>query len=466
MRSSRLYQRIRVDEDMTYEQMDSISSTGFNLGRREFEHARVDALMEMRFPNAEVESVEGLFRGMTKVRFLQAGATGVAALVDMKELSAPVVVKITRPGVHLKEDCLTGMLKMVCRKRAGGDYNWQNMHNEKREAAFQDLLSAIEHEKVSPHFLHTHLHRSIALRLETNIEAIATWLGARKSPKTDTSMTRALHLSVMEYGGCPAFEIATEIMTYSVQNVSMLRSMLMQVVQGLCTMVYGAHMHHNDLHLNNVLGSPTQAGYLYYMVQLVSKTPEVTPEKAAQLGTRLFRVPTHNTLYRIIDFGAATSTLFHKHDHAIMARAFDGGPQWEEAVDPSLYDLPLEMFDMARVLTDVLAIQYHWSLSGAANGAAAIETDMKAVTQWIQEAVREKGLQRIRTLHKLPPVTKANEKRVKRSIGELQAACDDHGMMLELLLALGERFGYDVTTDADAAAEMTEDNTYTLSIEI
>ena len=144
------------------------------------------------------------------------------------------------------------------------------------------------------------------------------------------------------------------------------RSMLCQVLFGVVHLET-AGIHHNDLHTNNVLGTPVDVRYLYYIVRASgaaggpagSKGRPTRPFTKKTLqdvlllepGASFLRVPTFHVLWRLADFGACTSEAFGPLDHGAMARVWRGGPRWAiRDLFPEVQRAPLHALDAVRFL--------------------------------------------------------------------------------------------------------------------
>jgi len=467
------------DEEITY-----LARTGFDIQKRQREHARTDPIIQ-RAIGRSVKDFRDIFKAAVKPpRFLQGGVYGITALMTLPGVPSPVVAKFTESPSTA--ECTKDVSRMVCRTVGGkrcGDYVWTGNTRADREIAIHGFVSAVEEMGASPHFLHTYLGAPIELQQRVSIQQVAKWLGApaAKVKKYGASGIRTLNVSVLEYGGSPMPDLIKKIISkHSVPTcVSMMRSAMAQILQAITTMVAVGNLHHNDLHVENILGSITATPFLYYQVILTSRkgrggasTSVEEAERRARANkagvvSRLFKVPTHGFMWRVIDFGHATSTdLFGEDDHAIMARSAFGGPMWPGAVDRSAKTMPLELFDAARFLDNVTSEVS--CLPREAKGILrkdidGVITGAERMAKQLRDTLPLSAVQRLQELTTEDLGTSARLRKVKEEIAKLRAASADHGLMVETFMAAAQRFGFEVN-DEDVRTEMTEENTYVLSM--
>lgn len=471
---------LRSKRGLTTEQIEYLASTGYDLARRRKEQERTTPIVEKILSN-RIRSFQDLFATTTsKPRFLQGGKYGITALVHLPGITSPLVAKFTETPYSAK--CEKQIGHMVCRvsenkESTTGRLTWTSRTDPKRERKIYKWLSDIENDGISPHFLHTYLEGSVGLTEKASIKDVATWLGAssQKAGKYGRDAIRNLSVTILEYGGASVEDVMKHIVSKtssSRRSLDMLRSCVVQVFQALATMAEVGNVHHNDCHIDNILGSATNAEYLYYQVIQVKGGRGGGAGAGASKNldvSRTFRIPTFGILYRIIDFGYATSTdLFGPLDHGIMARTADGGPMWRNAVGPETNKMPLELFDAARVLDNLLR-ELEESFPRVTRGPGEDDL-MWVIRQAMKLGKSEKQTFPIKEVHILDELnvshinTPAKMERVQKDIRNLATASDNHKLMVKLFMDTASHFGYEIS-EREARAHFHEHNTYVLVVE-
>jgi hypothetical protein len=111
--------------------------------------------------------------------------------------------------------------------------------------------------------------------------------------------------------------------------------------------MHAEFMHHNDLHMGNIVGCPTRDEYLYYILDVEE---EGSRGKSSVFHSYLFRVPTLGVIWRVLDFGMATSTEKHGPlDHGIES-CFGNSHKASAFMQD---DVPVQLFDAGRFLSDL-----------------------------------------------------------------------------------------------------------------
>ena len=468
-RGGPLWKYLAKERGLSEDQLEFLAGTGNNITKRAALHAKLDPAVR-RAIGSNLRDFTQVFEAATgKPRFLQGGVYGITALMNLPGITSPVVVKFTeKPTVSV---CKGAIGAMVCRNVHRKDlhkYQWTANIDSSRERDIYMFLSDVEAVGASPHFLHTYLGQSVTLKQEASIQKVALWLGAdkRKVSKYGSKSTTTLGVNVLEYGGITMPAIIKHVIAKESTDtgVQMVKSALTQIMQALTVMVSVGNVHHNDLHTENIMGSVTNATHLYYHVVSMSS------QAGKVLSNRLFRVPTFGMLWRIIDFGLATSTtLFGPQDHGIMARCAYGGPMWDGAVGSRgvFKDLPLELFDAARVL------------SSLQSDASYLPRTMKDKVRAMIEAIADKAIsigkkhhdtiaiRKLHTLDELEPddvSTARDVSQIQDDIKRLTKGSADHGLMAHLFMHIASGCGYEITASDSAAKQMTAENTFEFSV--
>jgi hypothetical protein len=265
---------------------------------------------------------------------------------------------------------------------------------------------------------------------------------------------RSLAIVLMEYVGQNLDPVTRDLLSRVAMRpvaIQMIRSVLCQVLHGLLTMrVVG--MRHNDLHSNNVMGMPTPATHLLYILD------DVPPSGKGDNTVRVFRVPTLGMVWRIIDFGGSSTVEAsgstgvgpYQFGHGLMARFFYAGPTHPDVQDSRVKAAPLETFDIFRLASTLIAP----SRTGRTPGEALL-------TRMVTTAKAMAGLTPARRAYamsvgkvgtmRLPPVTmlasaQATD-RVLQEVVALSRASEDTGILWDLFQWLAEDSGYSVPAD-------------------
>jgi hypothetical protein len=433
-------------------QLTHLAKTGAELTRRRAGQRAEDAVVQ-RFLPQRVRNFKDIFKGARSVHYLSNGVAGITFLVQYPGMAAPVVLKFAEtPAVG---GCHGKLLCTVFDGRPHKSYSWIGVLSTDRERKLSAVFSDIEAERDSPHFLHTFTTQSLPIEQPCSLREIARWAGAPAAKIARFDGADAIHsvsVNVLEWGGMPFADIVKDVIAKKLSDgdtVAVLRAFLAQVMQGLTVMAgAGWDLRHNDCHTENVLGALTSAPYLHYEVVVHGRLGPQTRAQDKDAVTNLyFRVPTYGVLWRIIDFGHATSCEeFGGSDHGLMARAAHGGPMWTGAVrQPLMRQMPVEVFDLARVLD-------HMYVEVGACRAQPRATIRKDILGIVEAAVafgkRNRDSIPIADVQHLPDIPKdtftvpAKQRRLAEDTATLNRAMADHGCMLQLFLRTATTFGF------------------------
>jgi hypothetical protein len=425
-------------------------------------------------------SVDSLLEGavMKTVRFLSAGAWGVTATAVIPSFTLPVVLKFAALKLHT---CCVPELPLVCALPASKsgvlacssifDMSpkwvlwWGGGDSADRELAIYAALSRMEHDGVSPHFVHSYLGAAVPLQTPTTLPEVGAWLKApaKKIEVFPTAIVKTIAVNVLEFGGVIFGDFMQKIMPYvsASQSLPALRSCLMQIFQGLLAMVSEpTMMRHNDCHIDNVLAAHTPVSYLNYQVVAFDG-----PARETVKWVRYFRVPTFGILCRIMDFGMSTSLEFGRRDHGTMARFSQGGPLWALRGDSLLANLPLEAFDAARIFENVLAVlPIFIDATVDKTLRAEISALVKAVCAQSRAVPTTKPIKAVHKYANPPRVQEINTpdklRKAQQQVDELEAAMEDHGVMTALFVTAAEMWGFECAGSEPCAGTFDEKTTY------
>jgi hypothetical protein len=476
---------LQKEGGFTSEQMDYIGSAQ-SIKDTQREHRRVDKIVRAAVRKS-VHTFTDIFKTAThKPKFLQGGKYGITALTHLPSVPVPVVIKFTeKPRVAQCEKRLGSNVCLMVDDLQRKSYEWTGMTDPVRERKMYAAFSDVAHDGASPHFLHAYLGAPVDLTKKATVQDVAAWLGADKTKVGSYGNTaiKSLQINVLQYGGPTMYKVLQAyVPKATAKAVAIVRSAITQVLQATTAMVTTMNMHHNDLHTENILGTYTSMTHLYYWVQSTNKkagTARSVQEafdrvrlgktKAPAASSRYFRVPTFGVLWRVIDFGLATSgTLFTPLDHGIMARVCWGGPMWREAAHGDLRNIPLELYDVARFLSDLTH----------SVGALPRESKNKVRTDiaWVTSRALHYGKQeefalpisevgeRISLVEPKDIRTPAHLHKVKEEIRKLANFASDHGIMAKLFMDTAAKFGFEIS-QTEAKKHMSDTNTYVLHIE-
>ncbi len=469
--ATQLREILQNKKNLTVAQVDDLASTGFDLSKRRDQQSRVDGIVARFIKTNHPKTFTDLLQAaQKKPTFLQGGVYGITALMELPGVSAPLVAKFSHSPKET--GCIAEIGPMVCVSRRNPTMlDWTARDNPARERDLYGFFSDVENLNVSPHFLHTYLAAPVTLVEGASIREIATWLGARsrKASEYPDDKSSLLSVSILEFGGVPALEIFDSVVKIAESRIqrNLVRSYMVQVFQALATMAEVADVHHNDCHMNNIIGCVTTTEYLNYQIFQVKDSP--TGGKAT-LTSRCFRVPTYGILYRIIDFGLATSTtLFGARDHGIMTRTCNGGPMWPEAVDDVTGKIPLEIFDVARVLKSLRTLAADGLIGARAAKDVSWAVDTAIGLGDANPAVSRPKRQAVNIAHRFYPglsIEGARDVSVQNSMIDLCVQMsENHRVMMDLFISTAQHFGFEITKQ-EAKATFTKENTYTLAFKV
>ena len=421
-------------------------------------HATTDPLVENHV-QLHKESVQAMLgasvEGTTK--FLNSGAWGIAATAVIPGIALPVVLKF---AAVRRSTCCMDAFPLVCADpwdkegrlactsvtdlSSGWPISWTGGNRADRERVVYEVLSHIEHDAISPHFLHVFLGASTPLQTPTTMAKLGEWLQAppAKMAKFEPGKVRELTVNVMEYGGDTFGDIIDEVLVHlpAPRCLLAIHSGMIQVFHALLAMVSDpSMMRHNDCHIFNVLVAPTRVSHLHYQVLAYTDATRTTVQ-----WVRYFRVPTFGMRCRVMDFGLATSLEFGPQDHGTMARFAHGGPQWKKALDPMLQALPLETYDAARIIQGCLDKTTHFPDRQVHN---ALKTEMATLVKEVcKQGKAVPTTKPIKEAHKFRESTVKdiqNAAKVTKQINMLQDAMVDHGVFTALFVHAAEAWGYE-----------------------
>lgn len=283
---------------------------------------------------------------------------------------------------------------------------------------------------------------------------------------------RRVSIVLMEYAGLNLDPLTNRLLHQAAMRpmaTLVVRSVLCQVLHGLLTMRF-VGMRHNDLHSNNVMGMPTPATHLLYVLE------DVVEDGVHDV--RVFRVPTLGMVWRIIDFGgsslvdtageraAGTGRGAYRFSHGHMARFFYAGPTHPDVQDARVQDAPLETYDLFRLATTLIG-----TTQGGATPAEGLLRRMLLFAKALGRAtaVRRAYTIPVRRVSAMqpPPIHLLQDARttarVLKEVVDLSRASEDTGMLWELFHWLAEDSGFSVPTDrASQGVRPTDDGPYML----
>jgi hypothetical protein len=422
------------------------------------------------------------------IRFLARGAYGVAVLARVKSSArgvadAPMVVLKLYRDMHFR-GCVPEA-PTVCREMVGSSsrtWHWAAAFQTDRERmAARFMFTAAEDAGGStmccttPHLLHAYHSGVLDLVPSQSIWTLLQQHRVLHMPldppakhMTLLAPVPSIAFSLQEYGGLPLRRVLREAVhrlpgpaihiTY--------RTALMQVLHGLLGMLAAGDLHHNDLHTDNVLGTPTHASHLFYLLlptdpghgtplgrpRVPNNPQELQALMEANRGSVLLRVPTAGMLWRLADFGSATSSRFHPLDHGSMARVWFGGPLWFGKAENVLRgSVALEAYDVVRLLGSM-------NVGTASIASLRVRSRMRRFLTGVADRLVQLGRHRappgsrVLTVGDVgrmsePPVASVTPAQLVRDITELSRACRNTGLLRAFFLHLGDSWGFNVTHD-------------------
>jgi hypothetical protein len=439
-----LIKYLEAETNLSRRELTHLSKTGAQLTRRRAGQGNEDTVVKRYFPQ-RVRTFQDMFKGAVgRPRYLTNGVYGIAFLVRYPGMTAPVVIKFSE--TPKTGGCRDGVLCTVVDGVPLRYYDWVGGLSTDRERKISELVSDIEADRESPHFVHAFTTKSVAIEQQCSLRDIAVWAGAPKAKvdRFEGSRVHTMSASVLEWGGREFEDITKRVVSKmgDAEAVAVLRSFMVQAMQGLTAMTWG-DLHHNDLHTGNVLGSLTNAPYLHYEAVVHGTDGKVAPV--------YIRVPTHGVLWRIIDFGMATSSEeFGKSDHGLMARVADGGPRWDNGVLHRLGPLcamPVEVYDLARLLSYVYADVGRCSSTVRTTIRRDILGIAAAAVKFAKGHRDTMSIAEVQRFRDVPKATFSNPvkaRALQRDVAAASRAMADHGCMLHLFLRTAAAFGFEL----------------------
>jgi hypothetical protein len=412
-----------------------------------------------------VPTVAHLFRALHSVMFLASGCFGITISCYVRSLALPLVVKFTSQFEWAGP--LRGLPCVYCINDGAVQrgFMWSGATDSRREVASTKAAMQLALGSHSPHFLKVYYSSEKKLEKPTTLAAVLAQIGKRVQD-TDINADDAklpqsrLLVTACEYGGIPLKTILGEYL-YKLGDPARFRqhiaSLTFQVTQAIAAM-HANSMHHNDLHMGNVVGCPTRDEYLYYILDVEE---QAGPRgKDSEYHSYLFRVPTLGIIWRVLDFGMATSTEEHGPlDHGIescfgnshKASAFMQG------------DVPVQLFDAGRFLSDLfLTLQ-----ESQRRIALPPSLEVQYLLQFAVQAGKRQGSMRVeqcRGLHfplpaqarslyqagrsaytdpKTGPAMEHLSATALRTVKALAEANEDTGLVAALLVECGRQWKYE-----------------------
>ena len=440
-------------------------------------------------------TVQQLFQNLTVTQpaeLIGAGQFGAALLVRWPGIPYPMVVKIMgeRPVGHCWPETRDFQGGMVCgtmdhRRVMNGWYVWAPGYTPSHERFnYQILTDLLVHRAATgpvPYVFFTGTFQVPQGQEQSLVDLltdprhrvhIPAGSSMHKTISTAHVKQRQVSVVVMEYAGVRLENVLSRCV--AMQSVKLadlvFRSVVCQVLQGLLAL-QTLGMRHNDLHVQNVSGAPTQAKAFLYVVSVVDGHGAIVQ------GPRAFRVPSLGMVWRIIDYGGASvdnsgGLLGRPADsaHGLEARFYASGP-WHPVVQlPRAKPTPLEAYDIVRLVT-TMVLKEGPHLPAAAKHMHRLGSELCTAATALGKAPSRRGftmsLSAVAAMSRVTPEKVRTPKAVVKVLQEvwaLQRASSNTLLLWELFLELCATSGFEVT-GTPASVVTPSDDVYTLVIQ-